>query len=119
MNQVADASKEVAIRLGEASESLEYKIVFLVPWSFCGMFVGKKGATINEIRGDMDQRVRIDLSKEPVYLSSSNMAGLCTVYGPRKNMKLAIERTVAVLAGISNRIRKQMTGGRPMGRKST
>jgi len=111
MNQVADASKEVAIRLGKASESLEYKIVFLVPWSFCGMFVGKKGATINEIRGEMDQRVRIDLSKDPVYLSSSNMASLCTVYGPRENMKHAIERTVAVLAGISNRIRKQMTGG--------
>jgi len=111
MNQVADAAKEVAIRLGEASESLEYKIVFLVPWSFCGMFVGKKGATINEIRGDMDQRVRIDLSKDPVYLSSSNMASLCTVFGPRENMKHAIERTVAVLAGISNRIRKQMSGG--------
>jgi len=109
MNQVADACKEVAVKLGEASESLEYKIVFLVPDSFCGMFVGKKGATINEIRGEMDLRVRVNLSQDPIMISGSNKVTLCTVSGPRENVKDAIERTVAVLGGISSRITKRMS----------
>jgi len=108
MNQVADACKEIAVKLGEASESLEYKIVFLVPDSFCGMFVGKKGATINEIRGEMDLRVRVILSQDPIIISGSNKVTLCTVSGPRENMKDAIERTVAVLGGISSRITRRM-----------
>jgi len=108
-NQVADACKEVAVRLGEASGSLEYKIVFLVPDSYCGMFIGKKGSTINEMRGDIEQRVRIVLSQEPIFLSSSNKASLCTVFGPRENVKDVIERVVTILGGISSRISKQMT----------
>jgi len=108
MNQVADACKVVAVKMGEAAQSLEYKIVFLVPDAYCGMFVGKKGSTINEIRGEMDLRVRVVLSNEPVQLPGSSKVTLCTVFGPRENVKDAIERTVAVLGGISTRLRKLM-----------
>jgi len=108
MNQVADACKVVAMKLGEASQSLEYKIVFLIPDSYCGMFVGKKGSTINEIRGSMDLRVRVVLSQEPIQLPGSSKVTLCTLFGPRENVKDAIERTVAVLGGISARLKKQM-----------
>jgi len=108
MNQVADACKIVAIKLGEASLALEYKIVFLVPDMFCGMFVGKKGATINEVRGEMDERVRVVLSKDPILLPGSSKVTLCTVFGPRENVQRAIERTVAVLGAISTRMKNQM-----------
>lgn len=107
MNQVADACKVVAVKMGEASQSLEYRIVFLVPDSHCGIFVGKKGSTINEIRGEMDLRVRVILSQDPLILPGANKVTVCSVYGPRENLKDAIERTVAVLGGISARIRKQ------------
>jgi len=108
MNQVADACKIVAIKLGEASLALEYKIVFLVPDIYCGMFVGKKGATINEVRGNMDERVRVELSQDPILLPGSSKVTLCTVFGPRQNVQRAIERTVAVLGAISTRLKKQM-----------
>jgi len=108
MNQVADACKVVAVKLGEAAQSLEYKIVFLVPDAYCGMFVGKKGSTINEIRGEVDLRVRVVLSQQPLTLPGASLVTVCTVFGPRENVKDAIERTVAVLGGISARIKKQM-----------
>merc|ERR1719317_408312 len=107
MSQVADACKMVTEKLGEAAQTLEYKIVFLVPDAFCGMFIGKKGATINEIRGDMDLRVRVMLSQDPISLPGSSQVTLCTVYGPRENMQESIERTVAVLGAISTRLKKQ------------
>lgn len=110
MNQVADACKMVTEKLGEAAQTLEYKIVFLVPDAYCGMFIGKKGATINEIRGEMDLRVRVMLSQDPIMLpGTTSQVTLCTVYGPRDNMKDSIERTVAVLGAISTRLKKQMT----------
>jgi len=113
MNQVADACKVVAVKLGEAAQSLEYRIVFLVPDAYCGMFVGKKGSTIKEIRGDLDLRVRVILSQDPITLPGSSLVTVCTVFGPRENVKDAIERTVAVLGGISARIRKEMTEPQP------
>jgi len=108
MNQVADACKVVAEKLGEAAQTLDYKIVFLVPDLYCGMFVGKKGATINEIRGDQEQRVRVVLSQDPIQLPGSSAVTLCSVFGPRENVKDAIERTVAVLGAISVRLKNQM-----------
>jgi len=108
MNQVADACKVVTQKLGEAAQTLEYKIVFLVPDTFCGMFIGKKGATINEIRGDIDLRVRVILSQDPIMLPGSSQVTLCTVFGPRENIQDSIERTVAVLGAISTRLKKQM-----------
>jgi len=108
MNQVADACKVVAVKLGEAAQTLEYKIVFLVPDAYCGMFVGKKGSTINEIRGGVDLRVRVVLSQNPLMLPGASMVTVCTVFGPRENVKDAIERTVGVLGGISAKIKTQM-----------
>jgi len=115
MDQVADACKIIAEKLGEAAQTLELIIAFLVPDSYCGMFVGKKGSTIKEIRGDMEERVRVNLSQDLIRLPGSSAVTLCTVFGPRENMKGAIERTVAVLGAISIRMKKQMMEPRQRG----
>jgi len=115
MNQVSDACKLIAEKLGDAAQTLEYKIVFLVPNLYCGMFVGKKGSTINEIRGDQEQRVRVNLSQDPIQLPGSSAVTLCSVFGPRENVKDAIERTVAVLGAISTRLKKQMMEAKQWG----
>jgi len=114
MNQVADACKMVTEKLGEAAQTLEYKIVFLVPDAFCGMFIGKKGATINEIRGDIDLRVRVILGQNPIELPGSGNVTLCTLFGPRVNLRAAIEQAVAVLGAISERMKRRMD---PMDRR--
>jgi len=106
MNQVSDACKMVASMLGEASQSLEYKIVFLVPDQYCGTFVGKKGSTINEIRGEQEEGVRVALGQDPITLPGNVKITLCSLFGPRENMQDAIERTVAVLGAISARLRR-------------
>jgi len=115
VNQTADACKAVTDKLADAAQSLEYKIVFLVPESFCGMFVGKKGSTINEIRGVPGSRIRVELSRDPITLPGSSRVTLCTIFGPRENMKQAIERTVAVLGAISKKLNWQMTNTRHWG----
>jgi len=106
VNQVADACKVIAVKLGQASSSLEYKIVFLVPDQFCGMFIGKKGSRVKEIRGDVDQHVQVVVSKDPILLPGSNKVTLCTIYGPRENVRNAIERAVSALGAISLKIDK-------------
>merc|ERR1719233_1465269 len=111
MNQVSDACKMVASMLGEASQTLEYKIVFLVPDQYCGTFVGKKGSTINEIRGEQNEGVRVVLGQEPLTLPGSVKITLCSLFGPRENMQDGIERTVAVLGAISSRIKREPQWG--------
>merc|ERR1719228_2748089 len=107
MNQVSDVCKMVANALGESAQSLEYKIVFLVPDQYCGTFVGKKGSTINEIRGEQNEGVRVVLGQEPLILPGSVKITLCSLFGPRENMQDGIERTVAVLGAISSRLKRQ------------
>jgi len=111
MNQVSDACKMVVNTLGDVSQTLEYKIVFLVPDQFCGTFVGKKGATINEIRGEQVEGVRVVLGQEPLILPGSVKITLCSLFGPRENMQDGIERTVAVLGAISSRIKREPQWG--------
>jgi len=108
MNQVSDACKMVANALGESAQSLEYKIVFLVPDQYCGTFVGKKGSTINEIRGEQDKGVRVVLGQDPIMLPGSVKITLCSLFGPRENMQDGIERTVAVLGAIAARVNRPM-----------
>merc|ERR550534_3102007 len=108
MNQIADACKMVTNVLGEAAQALEYKIVFLIPDQYCGTFVGKKGSTINEIRGDQDQGVRVVLGQDPITIPGSVKITLCSLFGPRENMQDAIERVVAVLGAISDRLKRPM-----------
>lgn len=107
MNQVSDACKMVVNTLGDVAQTLEYKIVFLVPDQFCGTFVGKKGSTINEIRGEQEEGVRVVLGQEPLILPGSVKITLCSLFGPRENMQDGIERTVAVLGAISSRLKRQ------------
>merc|ERR1719334_1414971 len=106
MNPVSDACKMVVNNLGDVARTLEYKIVFLVPDQYCGMFVGKKGSTINYIRGEQDEGVRVVLGQEPIILPGNVKITLCSLFGPRDNMQDAIERTVAVLGAISVRLRR-------------
>jgi len=108
MNQVSDACKMITNTLGEVAQTLEFKIVFLVPDQYCGTFVGKKGSTINEIRGEQDQGVRVILGQEPITLPGPVKITLCSLFGPRENVQDAIERTVAVLGAISARLKRPM-----------
>jgi len=108
MNQVSDVCKMVANTLGESAQLLEYKIVFLVPDQYCGTFIGKKGSTINEIRGEQDKGIRVVLSQEPITLPGSVNVTLCSLFGPRDDMQDGIERTVAVLGAIAARLNRPM-----------
>jgi len=106
--EVSEACKLITEKLGLAGQTLEYKVLFLVPADFCGMFIGKKGANIKEIKGEPDQRIRILLGQDPVELPGASKVNICKASGPRENLKMAIERTVSSLGEISSKMQQQM-----------
>jgi len=106
--EVVTACKVIAAKVAEAEQCLEYKIVFLVPEDYCGMFIGKKGSNIKELKGDADQRIRINLGRESLQLPGANKVTLCTVNGPRENTKRAMERIVKCLGDISAKMQELM-----------
>lgn len=106
--EVSEACKLITERLAIAGQTLEYRILFLVPADFCGMFIGKKGSNIKEIKGEPDHRIRITLGQDSVELPGASKVNICKVNGPRENVKLAIERTVKSLGEISARMQQQM-----------
>jgi len=106
--EVSTACKVIAQKIAESEQNLEFKIVFLVPEDYCGMFIGKKGANIKEMKGEADQRVRINLGRESLQLPGANKVTLCTVNGPRLNTQKAMERIVKCLGDISAKMQELM-----------
>merc|ERR1712150_432332 len=106
--QVAKACKLVANRIGEAAQSLDRKLIFLVPEEYCGMLIGKKGATINKIKGTkQEEKVRVDVSRNALQLPGANRVNMCTIYGGQKNVERAIDEIAEHLGFISQRIQAE------------
>merc|ERR1719361_1252634 len=81
-SNVKDACKIVATKLGECAQSIDHKVVFLVPEDYCGMLIGKKGATIKRITEASaadDKRCRVDVTNEPIQLPGATPANSCSL----------------------------------------
>merc|ERR1719233_1209097 len=59
--QATNAAKLVAVFTGEAAQSPNYKLEFLIPDGYCGIFVGKKGANIRKMQGTGNEKVSMNL----------------------------------------------------------
>jgi len=107
-DQVAKACKLVCNRIGEAAQSLDRKLVFLVPEEYCGLLIGKKGSTINKIKGTTPgEKVRVDVSRQAMQLPGANRVNMCTIYGGQKNVDRAIGEIAEHLGFISQRIQAE------------
>jgi len=108
-NQVSGACIEIVKKLKELEEDDSTTIVFLIPNSYCGMFIGKKGANLNEIQEASGARV--DVSKMPVQLAGGSLVALAEVRGEVEQIGEACKRVVPVLGKIAKRVIQDQRGG--------
>lgn len=96
--QLKTVVKAIAKTLSEISQSLYAKVTFLIHQSQAGRLIGKKGANIKKIRGDM-KKVNLTISKDPVTIKGQPLVTV-TVFGPCKDVESSIDETVNQLAEI-------------------
>jgi len=101
--QTADAAKAIAEQLAKSAQSSDYKLEFLIPEAYVGVFIGKKGTNLKQMKGDASDGVSINIRDEPIMLGN-NKTTLCTLFGPAESMLKTIERTAKWLGDISARV---------------
>jgi len=107
-DQVSKACVGIAEKLGEITQSEDWKLVFLIPNSYCGMFIGKKGANVKKMKGDAGDRLWIKLSEDPISLPGANEVTACSIYGAKIWVKNAIEEAAITLGDISASIKAEL-----------
>jgi len=106
--QVKKASIGVADKLAELTQSDDWKLIFLIPDSYCGMFIGKKGANVKKMKGEAGNNLWIKLSQEPLKLPGVSEVTTCTIFGPKDSVKTAIEVAAQTLGDISASMQQAM-----------
>jgi len=106
--QVKKASIAVADKLAELTQSEDWKLIFLIPDSYCGMFIGKKGANVKKMKGEAGNNLWIKLSQEPLKLPGVSEVTTCTIFGPKDSVKTAIEVAAQTLGDISASMQQAM-----------
>jgi len=109
--QATDAAKNVAVFTGEAAQSPNYKLEFLIPDRYCGIFVGKKGANMRKMKGPEKWNVSVKLRDCSISLGVTKVS-VCTIFGPAKNALKAIERASNWLGAISVKIQMDRDAAR-------
>jgi len=107
-DEVVKACKLVAKHIGDAAQSLDHKITYLVPEDALGMLIGKQGANLKKIQGEKpNERVRINITDEAVQLPGANRVKMCSLFGGQANVARAIDTIVDTLGWISLRIQAE------------
>merc|ERR1719436_1007173 len=83
-------------------EARQDKLVFLIPDSFCGMFIGKGGAFLKKVREEAG--VKINVSNVPVQLAGGSLVSLAKVTGTVEQIEKACGLVVPKLGSISRRV---------------
>jgi len=100
--QVSNACIEILKKLKEFDEGGSTALCFLIPNSYCGMFIGKKGSNLKEIQEASGARV--DVSKVPVQLAAGTLVALAEVWGDVTQIGEACKKIVPVLGKIAKKV---------------
>lgn len=103
--QATEATKAIAEVLAEGAQSEDYKLWFLVPDSYVGVFIGKKGAHLKEMK-EGTTGVTINVHRKPLSLGENNVA-ICTIFGPSEHALQVIERCANWLGEISIKVQAE------------
>jgi len=112
--QAAEAAKAIAEEIAKSVQSSKYRLEFLIPDAFVGVFIGKKGANLKQIKGPISDGISINIRDEPILLGNSKTT-LCTLFGPAESMPSAIERTAKWLGDISVKVLEVKVAGQTHG----
>jgi len=102
-DQAAEAAKAIAEHMAKSAQSPKFRLEFLIPNSYVGVFIGKKGANLKKIKGAESDGISINIRGEPILLGN-NKVTICTLFGPAETMPKAIERTAKWLGEISIKV---------------
>jgi len=111
--QATDAVIAIAEHLAKAAQSSDYRLEFLIPESYVGIFIGKKGVNVHKMRGPASDGNTINIRDEPIMLGS-NRTTLCTLFGPAETIVKTIERTARWLGDISIRVQMDREAQQPV-----
>jgi len=100
--QAVEATKVIAEFLAKNAQSPQWRLEFLIPETYVGVFIGKKGTNLRQMKGQGE--VSIEIRDEPIQLGSNKIT-ICTFFGPAGSMEQTIERTAKWLGDISIRAR--------------
>jgi len=101
--QATEAAKLVAKKIGQAAQSPNYKLEFLIPDGYCGIFVGKKGVNMRKMLGTTKFKVSLSLRDCSISLGDTKVS-VCTIFGPAEKALRVIERASNWLGAISVKI---------------
>jgi len=104
-DQASDAAVAIAEQLAKAAQSADYRLEFLIPDTYVGSFIGKKGANLKQMKGDA-KNVSINIRDEPISLGG-NKVTLCTLFGPSEAMEKTIDRAARWLGEISLKVQME------------
>jgi len=110
--QATDAAVAMAEQIAKAAQSTDYRLEFLIPEAYVGIFIGKKGMNLQQMRGE-SSNISINIRDEPIMLGS-NRTTLCTLFGPAESMVKTIERTAKWLGDISIRVQMDREAEQPV-----
>jgi hypothetical protein len=111
--QATDAALAIAEQIAKAAQSTDYRLEFLIPESYVGIFIGKKGVNVQQMKGPPSDGITINIRDEPIMLGS-NRTTLCTLFGPAESMVRTIERTAKWLGDISIRVQMDREAEQPI-----
>jgi len=103
-DQASAAAVAIAEQLAKAAQSADYRLEFLIPDTYVGSFIGKKGANLKQMKGDAN--VSINIRDEPISLGG-NKVTLCTLFGPSEAMEKTIDRAARWLGDISLKVQME------------
>lgn len=101
-DQASDAAVAIAEQLAKAAQSSDYRLEFLIPESYVGSFIGKKGTNLKQMK-EGAEGVSINIRDEPISLGG-NKVTLCTLFGPSEDMEKTIDRAARWLGEISLKV---------------
>jgi len=101
-DQASAAAIAIAEQLAKAAQSSDYRLEFLIPESYVGSFIGKKGTNLKQMK-EGASGVSINIRDEPISLGG-NKVTLCTLFGPAEDMEKTIDRAARWLGEISLKV---------------
>jgi len=106
--QVTNACLEILKRIVELSDGYHPGLTFLIPHSFCGMFIGKKGSNVRELQ--KESGVEVNVSKMPVQLPGGSVVALAELKGETEQIEDACTTVIPLLGKIAQRVIEEQMG---------
>jgi len=97
-----EATKVIAEVIGKVTQSEDYKLQFLIPESYVGVFIGKKGAHLKAMK-EGTKNVAVNVHRKPISLYENKIVP-CVIFGPGEDALKVIERAANWLGDISIKV---------------